>query len=68
MIYQRVEDNAFHPVCEVALLRIKTKTGPAAFRIRARLAPGLLRRSFERAQPADFFEDTFGLEFVFKPL
>ena len=48
------------------LHRAETKLGLGAFGVRFGLAPRLLRRRFESAQPAHFVHDSLGVEFAFQ--
>src|SRR5215212_4928681 len=50
------------------LRRIKSEFRPAAFRVRLCFAASLLVRSFESAQTAHFFQDSFRIQLVLQPL
>ena len=47
---------------------IEAELRSSSLRVRFSLAPGLLVWRFERPQPADFFENTLGVQLVLQAL
>jgi hypothetical protein len=57
----------FESFSALSLLRRKAELRFRSFCVRLRLSPGLLRRRFKRAEPADFIHDSLRIKFALEP-